>query len=193
MALAALVDDAARGRGEAWTTLVQRYRPLVAAICRNLGITGVDAEDVAGTLWLRLVANVTSIRDPEALPGWIVTTTRRECLHLLRDRARHVAQETEDLPDPAGQGPDSRLLVDERLAALRAAIDGLSDRDRRLLTLLFADPPLPYSEISARLGMPVGAIGPTRQRCLARVRSNPAIAALLVNECHASQRQHEPV
>lgn len=152
---------------------------------------GVDADDVAGTVWLRLVANVTAIRDPEALPGWIVTTTRRECLQLLRDRTRQVARETEEMADILAPGPDSRLLVDERRDALREAIDGLSGRDQQLLSLLFADPPIPYAEISVRLGMPIGAIGPTRQRCLARVRKSPGIAALLVNECHVNRRLDE--
>ncbi|MFC0108392.1 RNA polymerase sigma factor [Kibdelosporangium aridum] len=193
MVLTALVHGATRGQAWAWATLVQRYRPLVSAICRNLGITGVDADDVAGTVWLRLVANMTTIRDPEALPGWIVTTTRRECLQMLRDRSRQVAQETEDMADVSCPGPDNRLLVDERRDALREAIDGLSDRDQQLLSMLFADPPIPYAEISARLGMPIGAIGPTRQRCLARVRRSPGIAALLVNECHANRRRAEAV
>jgi RNA polymerase sigma factor (sigma-70 family) len=186
MVLTTLVDRAARGSAGAWTTLVRQYRPLVSAICRNLGVTGVDADDVAGTVWLRLVAKMATIRDPEALPGWIVTTTKRECLQILRNQTRQVAREASDVVDDSSPGPDSRLLVDERWDALRAAVDGLSDRDRRLLSMLFADPPVPYVEISARLGMPIGAIGPTRQRCLARVRRSPGVAALLEN--HAGQR-----
>lgn len=177
MRVQALVDSASRGDESAWNAIVHRYRTLVAAVCRGLGVTGADAEDVAGNVWLRLVANLRSIRDPEALPGWIATTTRRECLQLLRDHNRQIPADTEIVA--TGPDPDAELLVDERRTALRDALTRLPERDRTLLSMLFSDPPTPYTVISTRLGMPVGAIGPTRQRCLARVRRIPAIAALL--------------
>jgi DNA-directed RNA polymerase specialized sigma24 family protein len=73
------------------------------------------------------------------------------------------------------------MLADERLASVRHAVRLLPERDRTLLSMLFSDPPTPYADISAALGMPLGAIGPTRQRCLARVRSSAVIAALLAD------------
>ncbi|MBP2324394.1 RNA polymerase sigma factor (sigma-70 family) [Kibdelosporangium banguiense] len=177
MHVQALVDSASRGDEGAWNALVRRYRSLVFAVCRGLGVTGADAQDIEGDVWPRLVANLHSLRNPEALPGWIATTTRRGCLQLLRDRNRQIPDTTEiECPDP---GPDADLLVDERRTALREALSQLSDRDQLLLALLFCDPPVPYTVISTRLGMPIGAIGPTRQRCLARVRRTPVIAALL--------------
>jgi RNA polymerase sigma factor (sigma-70 family) len=128
-------------------------------------------------VWLRLVTNLSSIREPKALPKWLMTTAQRECLALLRDRDRQVPKETIDEVAPACA--EATLLDAERNDAVREAVAELSDQDRELLELLFCDPPLPYTKISSRLGMPVGAIGPTRQRCLARVRRIPSIAALL--------------
>jgi RNA polymerase sigma factor (sigma-70 family) len=177
MQVQALVDSASRGDEQAWGAIVRRYRSLVLSVCRGLGVTGVDAEDVSGDVWLRLVANLRTLRDPAALPGWIATTTRRECLRLLRERNRQVPDATE--VTATGPAPDSELLVTERRSALHDALGRLSRRDQELLSMLFSDPPTPYTEISTRLGMPIGAIGPTRQRCLARVRRVPAIAALL--------------
>jgi RNA polymerase sigma factor (sigma-70 family) len=177
MQVQALVDSASRGDERAWGAIVQQYRSLVLAVCRGLGVTGVDAEDVSGDVWLRLVANLGSLRTPAALPGWIATTTRRECLQLLRHRGRQIPDATEVVATEPG--PDTELLVNERRAALHEALGRLSDRDQELLSMLFSDPPTPYTVISTRLGMPIGAIGPTRQRCLARVRRTPAIAALL--------------
>jgi RNA polymerase sigma factor (sigma-70 family) len=173
----ALVDSASRGDERAWGAIVQRYRSLVFAVCRGLGVTGVDAEDVSGDVWLRLVANLRRLRDPAALPGWIATTTRRACLQLLRDRARQILDSSEVVATEPG--PDAELLVNERRCVLQDALGLLSDRDQELLSMLFSDPPTPYTEISTRLGMPIGAIGPTRQRCLARVRRIPTVAALL--------------
>jgi RNA polymerase sigma factor (sigma-70 family) len=177
MQVQALVDSASRGDERAWGAIVRRYRSLVLAVCRGLGVTGVDAEDVSGDVWLRLVANLGSLRTPAALPGWIATTTRRECLQLLRDRSRLVPDATEVVATEPG--PDAELLVNERRVALQEALGRLPGRDQELLSMLFSDPPTPYTVISTRLGMPIGAIGPTRQRCLARVRRTPAIAALL--------------
>jgi RNA polymerase sigma factor (sigma-70 family) len=179
--VAPLLESAARGTESAWQKIVERYTPLVGSVCRGHGIRGADAEDVAGSVWLRLVANLAGIREPEALPGWLRTTTRHECLMLLRHHSRQIPVDTE--LGGAGTDPelDAALLGAERRAAARAAFAALPRRDRELLGMLFADPPAPYREISAALGIPVGAIGPTRARCLDRARRTPAIAALLAD------------
>ncbi|HET9143514.1 sigma-70 family RNA polymerase sigma factor [Actinophytocola sp.] len=173
-----LLENAGRGKESAWQEIVDRYAPLVLSVCRWHGIRGADADDIAGSVWLRLVVNLTAIREPAALPGWLRTTTRRECLTLLGSRRREVPND-EDFADHDEPPADTSLLHAERRQAVRQAFGELPDRDRRLLALLFSDPPTPYAQISTRLGMPIGAIGPTRARCLARVRRTPAIAALL--------------
>jgi RNA polymerase sigma factor (sigma-70 family) len=173
----ALLENAAAGVESAWREIVACYSPLVHTVCRRHGVRGSDAEDVGGNVWLRLVMNLSTIRDPQALPKWLMTTARRECLVLLREKGRQIPIEAVDQVDSTDVG--TALLGTECSEAVRAAVAVLSDRDRELLELLFADPPMPYTEISSRLGMPIGAIGPTRQRCLTRVRRIPSIAALL--------------
>ena len=123
------------------------------------------------------------LRDPAALPGWLSTTARRECARVLRASAGstpagHVP-DAETLPDERAATADQELLEAERHAALRKAIAALPLSGQRLLAMLTADPPVPYAEISARLGIPVGSIGPTRRRYLDKLRRHPAIAALI--------------
>jgi RNA polymerase sigma factor (sigma-70 family) len=186
-----LLESAAGGVESAWQEIIRRYSPLVTSVCRGHRLSGADAEDVGGNVWLRLVTNLGTIRQPEALPGWLATTARRECLNLLREKRRQIPSDGEFVNDVNNTEPaaDGSLLVNERRNAVRAAFEQLPDRDRKLLSLLFSDPPMPYTEISSSLGVPIGAIGPTRQRCLARVRRTPLIAALLVDECHVRSPQ----
>lgn len=175
-----LIESAASGDQSAWQEIMRRYSPLVCSTCRRCRVTGADADDVGATVWLRLLTNLANIREPTALPSWLATTTRRECLQLLRNQSRHIPIDDRQIANHTQSELDARLLTEERQIALRDAITQLPDRDRQLLSMLFADPPLSYVEISTRLSMPIGAIGPTRQRCLTRVRCHPAVAALLV-------------
>lgn len=171
-----LLESAAEGTDTAWREIMRRYSSLVYSRCRRYGLTGSDAEDVAGNVWLNLVGALGNLREPAALPGWLSTTTRRECLAVLREQRRHTPDERVDevTPDAAA------ALVDaEQRVVVRAALTSLSERDRELLSLLFGDPPMPYAQISSQLGIPIGTIGPTRQRCLAKVRGVPSVAALM--------------
>jgi RNA polymerase sigma factor (sigma-70 family) len=177
--VATLLENAARGAESAWREIVERYSPLVFSVCRNHGLTGADADDVCGHVWLCLVANLSRIREAEALPGWLATTTRHECVRLLRDKQRQIPHDRE-LTCETEPAPDTTLLVEECRETIRGGIARLPERDQKLLTMLFADPPASYTEISTSLGIPVGAIGPTRQRCLARARRIPSIAALMI-------------
>jgi RNA polymerase sigma factor (sigma-70 family) len=179
--VAGLVAGARNGDRQAWDALVARYAPLIWSICRRHAISGAAAEDVAQHVWLHLVQSLAELRDPAALPGWIATTTRRECGRLRRAQPLTAddAQLLENLPDQYAATVEHQLLMAERHATLRAAVARLPLPLQRLLALLAADPPLPYAEISARLGIPVGSIGPNRSRSLARLRRDPAIAALI--------------
>ncbi|MEA5360534.1 sigma-70 family RNA polymerase sigma factor [Amycolatopsis sp., V23-08] len=181
---APLLENAARGAEWAWRDIVVRYSSLVSAVCRQYRISGADAEDVAGAVWLNLVTHLAHIRDAEALPGWLSTTTRHECLRLLRHRNRQVPTDAALIDDPAEPDFDAALVAGERRAAARHAFAQLPPRDQRLLAMLLCDPPRSYREISATLGIPVGSIGPSRARCLARARRAPAVAALLGGDPH---------
>ncbi|HEY7594669.1 MAG TPA: sigma-70 family RNA polymerase sigma factor [Actinophytocola sp.] len=173
-----LVHRAAGGDQAAWDAIVARYAPLVWGICRRHRLSDMDADDVGANVWLRLVERLGTIKEPAALPGWLATTTRNECLQVLRAKRRHVPVENAEFRDEEGPPSDEWLLTQERHIALRAALESLSDRCRHLLTLLFGEPPTPYIAISDSLGMPVGAIGPSRARCLDALRRSPALTSL---------------
>jgi RNA polymerase sigma factor (sigma-70 family) len=184
--VAQLVTRARNGDQQAWDALVERYAALVWSICRRHRLDRADAEDAAQTVWLRLVDHLDRLRDPDALPGWLATTTRRECLRALdiarKTGAPGLVLAAEDPPDPQAAAAEQELLAAERRAALREAFTALPPHCQRLLVLLIQDPPVSYAEISARLGISVGSIGPMRRRCLDRLRRHPAIAALINTE-----------
>jgi RNA polymerase sigma factor (sigma-70 family) len=180
-----LVSAAAGGDETAWAGLVRRYAPLVATVIRSHGLDPADAADVNQTVWLRLVEHLGRLRESHALPAWLVTTTRRECLRMLRLGRRTQPFDPYDESGEAHVGvlllvdpstPDEDLLRAERSQVLRDAFAELPVRCRELLTLLVADPPASYREIGEQLGMPVGSVGPTQARCLAKLRSCPALA-----------------
>jgi RNA polymerase sigma factor (sigma-70 family) len=177
-----LVTRANNGDRQAWDALVDRYTPLIWAICRRYRLDRDDAEDVGQLVWLRLLEQLENIRDPAALAGWLATTAQRECLRVVRTRRPHPAgyvSDARDDPDnPAGPA-EQELLAAERDAALREALARLPASCQRLIALLRADPSVPYAEISTQLGIAVGSIGPYRGRCLEKLRRDPAIAALI--------------
>ena len=176
-----LAAAAADGDGDAWAEIVDRFAPLVLAVLAGFRIYGADAQDVSQLVWLRLVEHLGDLREPRALPGWLVTTARNECVRLLRARSRLVPWDPQ--MGELGGGvedadPAEGILRAERAAAFLEALGDLSDRDRALLLLLAEDPPLPYAEISRRMGIPIGSIGPTRLRVLRKLRSSPALVGL---------------
>jgi len=173
----ALVKSAQDGDQGAWDALVERYAPLVWSICLRYQLARADAEDVGANVWLRLVTALGMLRDPAALPGWLATVTRRECLRVIQDRSRQIPVESDEFPDETSPEADAELLKQERHIALRQAFAELPENCRRLLTLLFNDPPVAYTEIAKRLGIRIGGIGPTRSRCLAVLRHSAPMAA----------------
>ncbi len=179
--LATLVRAAREGDQDAWNAIVDRFLPLVGAIIRRHRLSEADGDDVSQTVWLRLVEHLDQLREPDALPGWIRTTARNECLRVIAARGRMQPVDPQDgggLDAVAGDVADEELLVAERRQALREAIAELPAGRRDLLLLLLADPPVPYEEISARLGIPIGSIGPTRARALDQLRRTSALRGL---------------
>ena len=185
-AITPLVERAAAGDQHAFNDLVERFAPLVWRIARSYRLSAADAGDVSQTTWLRLVEALERIREPERLGAWLVTTAKREALAAIRRRDRLVpdadlsAVEPEApgrVPAVAPTGTDV-LEKDETRVAVLEAWATLPERCRGLLSLLLADPPVPYEQIGASLGMPIGSIGPTRQRCLGRLRGHEALARI---------------
>ena len=178
--VAELVAAAAAGDAGAWADIVDRYAGLVWSICRRYRLSDADAADVSQTVWLRAVERLDRLRTAEALPGWLATTTSRECLSVLR-AARHTVDLDDNVRtvDVDAINVEDDILAVERAGALRAGLATLSAACQRLLRMLASDPPPPYTEVSSRLGMPIGSIGPTRARCLDKLRHSPALAALV--------------
>jgi RNA polymerase sigma factor (sigma-70 family) len=176
-----LLTRAANGDEQAWDALVERHAPLVWSICRRHRLAAADADDVGQSVWLQLTAQLGKLRDPAALPGWLATTTRRECGRVLRAarRPQDAGYLQESIPDEQTGMAEQELLVAERHVALREAFTRLPPCCQQLIAILIEDPPVPYAQISAKLGIPVGSIGPNRGRCLDKLRRDPAIAALI--------------
>jgi RNA polymerase sigma factor (sigma-70 family) len=178
-----MVAAASSGDKEAWHWLVERYAPLVIGVAARYRLGADDAADVSQAVWLKLVEHLDDIREPRALPGWIVTTTRNEALRLLQSRQRTVSvdpqlgfgldQATDDV------SLDDEMLRDEQHHALRQGLRELRPQHRDLLELLLADPPLSYDDISRKLGIPIGSIGPTRARSLEALRHTSALRTLV--------------
>jgi len=174
-----LVARARSGCDRAWTALVERFLPVIRAVARGYQLGEIDVEDVSQTVWVQLLENVDRIREPRALPGWLITTTRRESLRVIRQQRRTV------LVDPLAcvyeneaetdNGVDADLLRMEEARVLLESLADLPPLQRTLLRLLSDEPTMSYREISAVLTMPVGSIGPTRARGLARLRAAPAV------------------
>jgi len=183
--LQALVSSARGGDQHAWDAIVERFLPLVCALVRRHRLSEADGDDVCQTVWLRLVEHLDDLREPAALPGWISTTTRNECLRLIAARKRMTPVDPMDSPTLEGVSADvsgADLIAVEERHALREGLAELPAGRRDLLMMLLADPPIPYADISERLGIPVGSIGPTRARALDQLRNTNAVRALAVAE-----------
>jgi RNA polymerase sigma factor (sigma-70 family) len=156
---------------EVLSQLVDDFEGMLWGIARGFRLSDADAADVAQTAWMRLMQNFDRLEDPSRVGGWLATTARRECLRKIRANAREIPDEQPPEPDAAAEpSVDDELLQAERAAALWCAFGRLGPRDQSLLRLLVMDPQPSYEEIGMALDMPIGSIGPTRARALARLR-----------------------
>ncbi|MGH3933401.1 MAG: RNA polymerase sigma factor [Pseudonocardiaceae bacterium] len=156
----------------AWEEILRRYGKLVANTVRSFRLQEADALDAVQMTWLRLAENAHRVQVPERLGGWLATTARRECLHILRQ-----AKPTRDFLDLAPEtvadpsvGPEQRVVDADIARTLRMLIAELSPRRRTLLRALFSDNPRSYAEVARAAGIPPGGIGPTRARALRQLR-----------------------
>jgi RNA polymerase sigma factor (sigma-70 family) len=173
-ALADMVRLAIAGDKSAWNSITERFTPLVWSIARSCRLNDADAADVVQTTWLRLVEQLDRIREPERLAGWLSTTARNECINVIRRSGRELiawtGDEGYDAADTKLAPVDLALLEEERDVALWLAFEQLPARCQALLRVLVASEPTAYAEIASSMGMPIGSIGPTRMRCLERLR-----------------------
>ena len=182
--VAELVIAATNDDRDAWNQIVERLNPLVIATARRFRLSEHDVADIAQTVWLHLVEHLGDLREPAALPGWLASTTRHECVRTI---GRQTRQRPVDPHLVAEQATSRDIALDvtedldqlSRHQALLAGFAELSETDRQLLTLLVADPPFSYAQISERLGIPIGSIGPTRGRALQRLRATAPVSQLV--------------
>jgi RNA polymerase sigma factor (sigma-70 family) len=171
--LTELVRAAAEGDQRAWEGLIARFGGLVWSVARAHGLSRADAADVSQTAWLRLVEHLHRLRDPERVGTWLASTTRHEALRTLRRARRQlpVGDEAElEGSSPLVDSPEARTLAAERSDLLWRAFAALPARCQALLRVLMADPPPSYQQVAVAMDMPIGSIGPTRGRCLDRLR-----------------------
>ncbi len=168
-----LVHRAAHGDMHAWNGLIDQYGRLIWSITVRFKLSESDAADVVQTTWMRLIEHIDRIEQPDRVGSWLATTARNECLRHVAARKRIVLVQEDDELDGADlhvPEVDEALLAAERAQVVRQAMAHLPAQWQQLLGLLMADPPASYAEISDQLGLPVGSIGPTRGRCLAKLR-----------------------
>jgi RNA polymerase sigma factor (sigma-70 family) len=174
--VAELARDAAAGHERAWDRLVGRLDPLVRGVVRGYRLSAADAEDVVQITWLHAFRHLPSLREPAAFPKWLTVTARRQSLRALQRGCREL---------PLGEPPVEReaeaetveqvVIEREQRAAVRAAVGRLPGRQRTLMGAMLRRPGVSYDELSELLGMPMGSIGPTRERALRRLRDDIAL------------------
>jgi RNA polymerase sigma factor (sigma-70 family) len=153
----ARADDA-----DAWAALVERYTGMLWSIARSYDLGAADSGDVIQTAWLRLVERLHLLRKPDSVGAWLAATVHRESRRTLRLARR-------ERPAPIEQAAAAPPHIDYDLEKLLAV---LPERCRTLLRVLAGVPPLSYAEVAAALEIPVGSVGPTRRRCLSRLRED---------------------
>jgi RNA polymerase sigma factor (sigma-70 family) len=182
-----LVFSAQAGDERAWVEIVERFEPLVGAIARKYHLARADVDEVKQSVWLKLFSNIDDLRRPEALPGWIATTTAHACVDVIKHYSRCVPVDTLVWEGPhakmawvsVGEGEhqpaDVDVERDEVRRIVRRGLAELTPAQRQLLLHVVAEPPLSYAQIGSQLQIPVGSIGPTRARCLQKLRNTDAL------------------
>lgn len=161
-----------KGDARAWEALIQRYRRLIYSIPARFSFPPSDASDVFQSVCVKLIEHLHDLKDDSKVSSWLITTTTRQCIHLRALKHRHATtdEDFEEPPDPS-DGLENLRIQSETEQAVREAVGQLPERCRNLLQMLYFDPRTPsYEEIGSTLNMPVSSIGPTRARCLEKLR-----------------------
>ncbi|MEU7821711.1 sigma-70 family RNA polymerase sigma factor [Catellatospora sp. NPDC049133] len=168
--LADLLERARAGEAGALDDIVRELTPLLWHVTRAQGLDAADAADAVQTTWLELLRALHEIRSPHALTAWLVTAAKRESWRVQRQRRQTVAADTDDeQPDPRPEAAE-HLIADERRRLLWNHVQALPGRCRELLRIVAMVDRPDYTQVAAALGMPHGSIGPTRGRCLTKLR-----------------------
>jgi RNA polymerase sigma factor (sigma-70 family) len=177
--LCASVHAAKAGDGHAWALIVGRFDKAIRAVARRHRLCGADQDEVAQQTWVQLRLHIDDVREPAALSGWLQTTARRESLRVLQAARRETPFAEPISFDEADETEvENHLFAGERREALYAALASAPDYQRRVVRLMLEKPDITYDEVSATLDIPKGGIGPTRARCIARLRGDRRLSIL---------------
>jgi RNA polymerase sigma factor (sigma-70 family) len=174
-ALGALAHAAARGDSRAWESLVERFTPALRAAARGFRLTPTELDDVVQDTWLAAFRHIGKLQKPESIGSWLLVTARRQA---LRSRQRTVREILTDEPIDAiapGAAPEEIVIAAERRRAVHSAVRRLPLRQRLVVGALLSTPNDSYIHLSSQLAMPIGSIGPTRDRALTRLRRDPQL------------------
>jgi len=170
-----LVKECIAGNEEAWSLLIDKYKALIYSIPIKYRLPPQEAADVFQSTCMELLERLSELREPRALPKWLMQVAHHQCYRLKRQQQRLVSRDAEpDLPVPETPAIAETLVQQtQEEQMLREAIGNLTPQCRRLVELLFFEtPPRPYTEVAADLGLAIGSIGFTRQKCIERLRRN---------------------
>lgn len=171
--IADLVSGVRQGSDDALGQLLTEFSPLLWHVARGAGLSSSEAEDVLQTVWMRLLEHLDDIRTPTALAGWLVVTARREAWRVREADRKQIPTDQESfavLPDQ-GPGLEEQVMLDDQRRILWTAIRQLPPRCQELLRIVAFVPRPDYAAVAAELGMQLGSVGPTRGRCLAKLRA----------------------
>ena len=170
-----LIIACRRGDERAWETLIARHERLVFSIARRQGLSAADAADVMQKVFIILLQSMDRLPDDVNLGGWLTTVTRRHSWRAMARLGRELPGEKEDIAESTlllGRRASDPIDRWETLQTMHEALNRLGERCRQLLLSLYFDPMEPsYADVAGRLKMPVGSIGPTRARCLTKLKA----------------------
>jgi len=170
-----LVKECLAGNEEAWSLLIDKYKALIYSIPVKYSLPPHEAADVFQSTCMELLTRLPQLREPRALPKWLMQVAHHQCYRVKRQQQRLVSRDAEpDMPDPETPAIAETLVQQtQEEQMLREAVGSLTPQCRRLVELLFFEtPPRPYAEVAAELGLALGSIGFTRQKCIERLRRN---------------------
>jgi RNA polymerase sigma factor (sigma-70 family) len=167
-----LVKECIAGSEEAWCLLIEKYKALIYSIPVKYGLPAQEAADVFQATCMELLKRLPELREPRALPKWLMQVAHHQCYRWKQQQGRLVSRDSEELPVPETPAMAERLVQEtQEEQMLREAMAALSPQCRRMMELLFYEtPPRPYAEVAAELGLAVGSIGFIRQKCIERLR-----------------------
>lgn len=171
-----LVARCREGHPQAWRSVLEEFTPLVWTVARSLGLRACDCEDVCQSTWIQVIRSIHRIEEPARLRTWVTTVARRESIKVMESSSRHIPVAEVGHDERSGNATQEPSPEDTAVAQIDyrhvgAALRRLPHQQQILITLLLADPAPSYDEISARLNIPRGSIGPTRNRILRQLRS----------------------